>query len=407
MMNSSPLQQRVQKLRAQYGARRPVRDRLGLDEYQRFAVRTNEVRSKDSDALNFLLLGLYGEVGSLLSEIKKKQRDENAYFAFAASAREEFGDVLWYFANIAQLARLKLSTIAHRAKWNGGSRKKPKTFFDLRAGGWMFAGPTASPLAERHLLRLAGAVGGLIERAGAGAVDRNDLYRALAEIFAALLFAARGAKINPEDAAVFNIEKTFSRFPVSDEWGAPFDKNCDPDERFPAKLTLTFKEKRGKGKGVYVIQEWRGVHIGDRLTDNSAFQDGYRFHDIFHLSYATYLGWSPVLRALLKLKRKSNPETDEQQDGARAVITEEGISNWIFAHGARHKNFKGVQRLDFALLKTIREMVKGYEVESRPLWIWERAILAGFDMFRLLMANRGGTVTADLCRHTMRYKPPA
>jgi NTP pyrophosphatase (non-canonical NTP hydrolase) len=405
-MNGGLLQQRVQKLRIQYGARRPARERLGLDEYQRFAVRTNEVKSKGRDALNFLLLGLYGEVGSLLSEIKKKQRDENAYFAFAASSREEFGDVLWYFANIAQTAQLKLSTIAHRAKWDGGNQRKPKTFGDLRAGGWTFAGPTASPLAERHLLRLAGAVGELIERAGGRIVDRNDLYRALAEIFAALLFAARGAKINPEDAAVFNIEKTFGRFPVVEDWGLPFDNDCDADERFPAKLKLTFKEKRDKGRGVYVIQEWRGVHIGDRLTDNSAHQDGYRFHDIFHLSYATYLGWSPVLRALLKLKRKSNPETDEQQDGARAVITEEGISNWIFAHGARHKNFRGVKRLDFALLKTIREMVKGYEVESRPLWIWERAILSGFDMFRLLVANRGGTVTADLRRHTLSYMPP-
>jgi NTP pyrophosphatase (non-canonical NTP hydrolase) len=361
---------------------------------------------KGRDALNFLLLGLYGEVGSLLSEIKKKQRDENAYFAFASSAREEFGDVLWYFANIAQTMQLKLSTIAHRAKWDSGSRKNPKTFADLRAGGWTFAEPTASPLAERHLLKLAVAVGELIERAGARTIDRSDLYRALAEIFSALLFAAKGAKINPEDAAVFNIEKTFSRFPIIHDWGAPFDKEYDDHERFPAEIKITFKEKRTRGKGVYVIQEWRGVHIGDRLTDNSAHQDGYRFHDIFHLSYATYLGWSPVLRALLKLKRKSRPEIDEQQDGARAVITEEGISNWIFAQGARHKNFKGVRRLDFALLKTIREMVKGYEVESRPLWMWEMAILSGFDMFRLLMANRGGTVTADLRGHKMRYKPP-
>jgi NTP pyrophosphatase (non-canonical NTP hydrolase) len=400
------LQHRVRKLRLQCGSRRPARQRLELDEYQRLAVLTNEVKSKGRDALNFLLLGLYGEVGSLLSEIKKKQRDENAYFAFAASAREEFGDVLWYFANIAQTARLKLSTIAAQAKWNGGNRKKPKTFADLRAGGWTFSGPTAGSLAERHLLRLAAAVGQLIERAGAGTVDRNDLYRVLAEIFAALLSAARGAKINPEDAAVFNIEKTFSRFPIVKDWGVPFDKDCNADEQFPAKLEITFKEKRSKGKGVYVIQEWRGVHVGDRLTDNSALQDGYRFHDVFHLSYATYLGWSPVLRALLKLKRKSDPEIDEQQDGARAIITEEGISNWIFAHGARHRNFRGVKRLDFALLKTIREMVKGYEVESRPLWIWEKAILSGFEMFRRLVANRGGTVTVDLRKHTMRYKPP-
>jgi NTP pyrophosphatase (non-canonical NTP hydrolase) len=404
-MESRLLQQRVHKLRLQYGVRRPTRLRLGLDEYQRFAVRTNEVKSRGNAAINFLLLGLYGEVGGLLSEIKKKQRDENAYFAFAASAQEEFGDTLWYFANIAREAQFKLSTIANHAKWAGSGRTNPRTFVDLRKGGWTPAAPIASQLAERHLLRLAVAVGDLIERANTQMLYGNDLLASLAAIFSALLLAARGAKINPEEAAIFNIEKTFSRFPVVEDWGRPFDKDCDEDERFPAQLRITFKEKRRRGKSIYVIQEWRGVHIGDRLTDNKSGDDGYRFHDVFHLSYATYLGWSPVLRALLKLKRKSDPEVDEQQDGARAIITEEGISNWIFAHGARHKNFKGVTRLDFGLLKTIREMVRGYEVECRPLWIWERAILEGFEMFRLLVANGGGTITADLQKHTMRFQP--
>ena len=37
-------------------------------------------------------------------------------------------------------------------------------------------------------------------------------------------------------------------------------------------------------------------------------------------------GWSPVLRSLLKLKRKTDPELDENQDGARATIIEEGIA---------------------------------------------------------------------------------
>lgn len=36
------------------------------------------------------------------------------------------------------------------------------------------------------------------------------------------------------------------------------------------------------------------------------------------------LGWSPNLRALLDLKRESDCETDETQDGARAVFAEDG-----------------------------------------------------------------------------------
>ena len=48
-----------------------------------------------------------------------------------------------------------------------------------------------------------------------------------------------------------------------------------------------------------------GEKIGDELTDNAYKDDGYRFHDVFHSAYVAILGWSPVIRKLLKRKRKS------------------------------------------------------------------------------------------------------
>ena len=38
--------------------------------------------------------------------------------------------------------------------------------------------------------------------------------------------------------------------------------------------------------------------LGNDLMDNAYEDDGYRFHDVFHLACAAVLGWSPVLRAL-------------------------------------------------------------------------------------------------------------
>ena len=98
--------------------------------------------------------------------------------------------------------------------------------------------------------------------------------------------------------------------------------------------------------------------------------DDYRFHEVFHLAFAGILGWSPVLRSLLSLPRRSRPDFDEVQDGARAKITEEGISNWVFSHGLRHEAFEHVDSPDFALLKTIGQMVKGYEAETLMPWMW-------------------------------------
>jgi hypothetical protein len=169
---------------------------------------------------------------------------------------------------------------------------------------------------------------------------------------------------------------------------------------------VEFRERQVGGT-TYAFQSINGVNLGDRLTDNSAGGDDYRFHDVFHLAFAGILGWSPVLRSLLKVKRKSDGRIDEIEDGARAQITEEGISNWIFAHGLRHGAFEHVDSLDFALLKTVQEMVREYEVNDRPLWMWEEAILAGFSVFRDLKRNRGGTVEVDLHKRSIEYSEAA
>ena len=59
------------------------------------------------------------------------------------------------------------------------------------------------------------------------------------------------------------------------------------------------------------------------------------------------------------------------------------------------------------MLKTqsVKEMVKGYEVEARPHWQWEIAILDGFRIFRELMKNGGGRVTAHFDDHYLEFSP--
>jgi hypothetical protein len=63
------------------------------------------------------------------------------------------------------------------------------------------------------------------------------------------------------------------------------------------------------------------------LTDNSRRVDAYRFHDAIHMGFMAVLGWSPTMRAALRLKRKSDQQTDECEDGARAIFAEEGLAH--------------------------------------------------------------------------------
>ncbi|RIE00083.1 hypothetical protein D3F03_02520 [Simplicispira hankyongi] len=212
-----------------------------------------------------------------------------------------------------------------------------------------------------------------------------------------------------EDVARDNLVKIRGRWPGSSRaYRDAFDNSFPEHERLPRILPIEFIE-RGRVGSTYVVQRLNGVHVGDRLTDNSNEADDYRFHDVFHLAYVAHLGWSPVIRSLLKLKRKSNAAVDENEDGARAMIIEEGIATWIFNHAKRRRFYEDVEpgKLDYGLLKQVHSMVSGYEVDSCPLWQWEQAILDGFRVFRELRKteHRGGMVVVNMTDHTLTFQP--
>jgi hypothetical protein len=383
---------------------------IGLDEYQDFTTRTDRNTRAGIDGLGFVLLGLFGEVGSLLSALKKKQRDREAFSAYHDAVIEELGDTLWYFANAALRSGLPFSSIAHHTPatlgdWDYHGRSGPKTFADLQRPSPAFEGPIANDAVEHRLISLAGKVGHLLENWSSGRIagNRDHLSGDLVEIFRALLAAADDAEVSLDEAVRRNVVKTLGRWPESLDWGPLFDESFPPDEQLPRRMTIVFNE-RTVGTRQYVIQQMNGVNIGSRLTDNRLEPDDYRFHDVFHLAFAAILGWSPTLRALLKLKRKSDPSTDENEDGARAIIIEEGISTWIFNHGIRNGDYRAATTVDYDLLKAVHELVRGYEVEARPMWQWERAILEGFRIFRELRQHRRGAVTVDLEQRTIKFE---
>jgi hypothetical protein len=133
--------------------------------------------------------------------------------------------------------------------------------------------------------------------------------------------------------------------------------------------------------------------------------DGYRFHDVFHFANAAILHWSPVVRALIKHKRKSRPEYDETQDSGRATVVEEGLTTWIFTRAKELNFFEGQERVSLGMLKTIGEFVTGYEVSQCPLKLWERAILEGYGVFRQIRGAGGGWIIGDRALRTIRYEP--
>jgi NTP pyrophosphatase (non-canonical NTP hydrolase) len=382
---------------------------LSLDEYQARAVTSDRTR-KAGDQFDLPVLGLFGEAGSLLSEVKKKQRDSSSYIGFEESVLEEMGDVLWYLSVISHHAGISLSSLASQE--DAGDRnvallRSGLTFTQLQPQQTL---PLHAPTVafERTLLRLAGAVGQLASRAVEGnlTTDRGNLVQLLASIFSSLLSAANEAGVTLEAAATSNLFKTSDRWPVDKVFPGLFDEEFPAEEQLPRKLTVDIFEREAKNGRHYVVQRCNGIHIGDHLTDNIMKPDDYRFHDAFHYAYAAVLGWSPVIRALLRLKRKSETKVDEGQDGARAILIEEGVATYVFGQAKQLDFFKGQKsgELSFTLLKSVRQFVRGYEVDACPLWLWEDAILQGNDAFRYLHEHRKGRLQLDLVNRSLRIE---
>jgi NTP pyrophosphatase (non-canonical NTP hydrolase) len=373
---------------------------LELDAYQAEALKAD--RQRDA-SLTFPLLGLFGEAGTLLSVVKKKQRDVASYLGYARHVIEEFGDVLWYFAVVAHRGGLLLSDVADDLGRSVAGQEHDIRFRDLQvASSTLKQEPTAA--FENTLLNLAGEIGTVLSdyQAGRLAANQAALKRRLAAVLHVLIQAADEAGVTLEAAAEGNLHKIFDRWPIRRAYPRPLDEDDKPFEQLPRSLTIDIFE-REVGGNLYVFQQCNGINTGDRLTDNAIEPDDYRFHDVFHYAYCAVLTWSPVTRSLLRLKRKSKPLVDEAQDGARAVLIEEGVATWIFGQAKELDLFAGMKAgdLSFDMLKAIRQFVAGYEPAGSPLWLWEEAILQGYEAFRFLREKRRARLRIDMAQRKL------
>jgi len=290
---------------------------MEFSNYQQEAKKTIQEYIKGKEANKLVpFLGLIGEAGSVITELKKNLRDGNAYTNYKNKLREELGDVLWYISTIA---------------------------------------------------------------------SQND--------------------IDLEEIASYNLAKIKDRFDLehSDKF-IIYDENYPPEEQFPREFEVQFMviDDNGKEK-VRIIDNSSGKQIGNDITDNSHQDDGYRFHDIFHFGYVAYLGWSPVVRKLMEIKRRSNDATDEVEDGARAAIIEELISLYIYSYGSDHQLFKYSSSVDTEVLKTVQKLVSGTEVISCTQKQWERTIINSYKVYDELRVNNGGRVLVSIKNRKLIY----
>jgi NTP pyrophosphatase (non-canonical NTP hydrolase) len=244
-------------------------------EYQRAARETSQLRLGGPQSAVAPMLGLASEAGSILNVYKRYLRDGIDFAANRELLREELGDLLWYVAAVATACDIDLEEIA-------------KTNLQRTR--------------DRYPRRLDSA-------------DLDEL---------------------PALDAVYPAHERFPRRLI-----VAFAEQSLPSGRAAAVLTLVDAQPNVFPEGPIDIEGGKvagfrvGAKLGDLLTDNSRRVDAYRFHDAIHMGFMAVLGWSPTMRAALRLKRKSDQQTDECEDGVRAIFAEEGLAALLSRLAAR------------------------------------------------------------------------
>lgn len=367
---------------------------LLVADYDSVSASTDELAD---DACIPVRLGLFGEVGSLMSTSKKYHREGDAYAAHTQAIVEEFGDTLWYLAALCRRVGYKLEDIVGDASLGEDVSSQLVTSTFPETPVTHTRSFTNQSNFDDLLLTLGQYASALLKPSQEFGGQR-DLLIAFMRTY---LMSVQACGIPFSAVVQTNIDKISGRFLKSDFDKLPdFDAGLPEEEQLPRTFRIEIKQ-RTNGKSYL---RWNNVFIGDPLTDNIGDPDGYRFHDVFHLAHAAILHWSPAFRGLIRQKRKSDYKLDENEDGGRASVIEEGLTAYIFSCAKDLEFFDGQSSVSFDLLKTINNFVRGYEVERCPLWLWERAILQGYTVFRRIFANNGGMVIGDRAARTISYE---
>lgn len=348
--------------------------------------------------INPILMGLYGEVGGIMSTAKKHVREKIAFPGYQRATEEEFGDALWYLEALCRRIGVELESLFHKVA-EGDDFSGDFAASDIAPGAFSkIMIPKPSRQIDPALFELARATTALLE-----VKVKDSITESLLENFVrCYLHALHSSDLSFAVVVRRNIKKVRGAFLKPTISSLPmFDKDLDEEEQLPSEFRIRVSQRKN-GRSYL---RWNNVFIGDPLTDNISDPDGYRFHDVFHLANAAILHWSPVFRALIKQKRKSKPLYDETEDGGRAIVVEEGLTAWIFSRAKNLNFFEGQERVSLRILKTIQDFVTGYEVQDCPLQLWEQAILDGYKVFRSLRKAEEGWIVGSRINRTINFEP--
>jgi NTP pyrophosphatase (non-canonical NTP hydrolase) len=263
--------------------------------------------------------------------------------------------------------------------------------------------------------------------------QRERLSQDLGDVLWYIAMIANSLKLDLSQVAADNLVRTRDRYEQTSTTPAayrpPFEDGFPETQVFPRRMLFRMEELDGEAENgtlphvsfkiidakPYAFKDGRpvvngrplgfdlGQELGDKVNDNASTEDGYRYHDAVHVAFMAVLGWSPVMRGLLRLKRKKDGEVDRVQDGARARDLEEALSAILKEYSRSRNDFENLADIDGDVRDLIRRVIVNLEVGRVPIWLWARAIHQGYAAMNALHANKGGWVIADLDEQSVTF----
>ncbi|WP_201554087.1 pyrophosphatase [Psychrobacter immobilis] len=366
---------------------------VSLNKYMKLVEETNKFAA---DKMLFgAQMGLFSEVGSLVSLLKKKLLSSASNDHSDEQVIEEMGDIFWYFTLIIISENIKIWELFSDAN---SSNKQQGELIITGVNNKPFVEVSSTNITENKQLLFVNLIGRTV------AISKEPNLESSKDFLNAYLEIMSFLNLNLLEIVEKNIYKIRNRFIPIEELELPllsFDADFNKDEQLPVDFEVHIVRK-ANGKAYL---KWNDVYIGSALNDNHQDGDNYKYHDVFHLAFVAILHWSPTFRALIKHKRKSVAFIDETQDSGRPIVIEEGLSAWLFSMSKeKGVDFTKESSVSYDLLKTIQVFVRGYEVEECPLQLWVKAITQGYRVFNQVVENEGGVIIGSRKKRTLEFK---
>ena len=236
---------------------------------------------------------------------------------------------------------------------------------------------------------------------------KESLKEELGDVLWYIAAIAAHNELKLEEIAADNLHKTIDRFEHIKLKDIPrLDQNYH--ERFPNSFIVEFIEEVGEYDLLNVKMLWHDApggpkRLGDPLTDNSRQPNNYRYHDVFHLGHVAFLGWSPVIRQLMELKRRSDALVLDAEDRGRPQVAEEAITLIVYNYAKGNSMLKASDRIDTDLLNTIKQLSIDLEVAVATSAQWEITIIESYKVFHQVVENKGGKVLVSPALRKLSY----